>query len=88
MFFFIVIIIIIYFYFSSYFFSAYIKLPKYLSVKYYQNNKERKKRLVKDMKAFHKSIEEKTIKNIGVNDIRIPHEFKSQLSIEKNITKL
>ena len=47
--------------FFDIFFFKYIKMSKYLSVKYYQKNKERlQKKLVKDIKIFLKKKKKKT----------------------------
>ena len=65
----------------------YIKTPKILSAKYYQENKERlKKKLVKDIKIFLKK-KKKRSNNMDVNITKIFQNMtsKSLLSIEKNI---
>ena len=65
----------------------YIKTPKILSAKYYQENKERlQKKLVKDIKIFLKK-KKKRSNNMDVNITKIFQNMtsKSLLSIEKNI---
>ena len=64
-------------------------MSKTLSVKYYQENKERlQKKLVKDIKIFLKKKKKKR-NNMVVNVTKISQKMKHKnlLSIEKNITE-
>ena len=68
-------------------FFIYIKIPKTLSAKYYQENKERlQKKLLKDTKIFLKNKKKKS-NNMVVNVTKISQKMKNKsfLSIEENI---
>ena len=57
-------------------------MPKYLSAKYYQDNKERlQKKLLKYIKIFLKKKKKKS-NNMGVSDIKNLHKDEKQRLIE------
>ena len=70
-------------------FFTYIKLSKYSSAKYYQNNKERpQKKIAKGIKVFLKKKKKKSGAMV-LNDAKIYQKMKNKsfLSKEKNIIK-
>ena len=73
------------FYKHFFIFSSCTEMSKNLSVKYYQENKERlQKKLVKDIKVFLKKKKKKR-ENMVVNITKISQKMKTKslLSIEK-----
>ena len=76
-------------YFFMIFFLTYIKISKDSSAKDYLNNKERQKKLVKDIKVFLKKKKKKS-DNMVMNDTKISQKMKNKslLSIEKKCYKM
>ena len=75
-----------YYYHYHIIFLTYIKWHKDLSAKYYQDNKERLQKIVKDIKVLLKKIKKKKNRNnMDMSDTKASQKMKSNgwLSIEK-----